>query len=369
MDRSRAQKTLISCPTPQGGHPEHAANIAAALGRRHGVARVYIVGRVGLRNYLGDSPPNTKILDFIPNILESRIGASALKTLLQFVADNALTLGAALAIRPSTVVLEEGRVLAPVVMRILGKEVVLIAHNAISHDIQPSATERIRQQVEGVALRHVDRIVVHGDKQADLVQERTQRPIRVARLPEHGWVEEQIDRSISVGKLSGALCIGEMRLNKGLELAVEAAGKARFDITVMGKAVDPTIEDDLRRAARRTNANLNLECRFLSRAEFDGAIRGADLILLPYSHFEAQSGVLARAMALGKSVVASDLPSLREQAGGYSNITYFRAGSTDDLAEKLRIFKTGSEAESNLEKPVGDPAPNWDQLADAVVTC
>ena len=106
-------------------------------------------------------------------------------------------------------------------------------------------------------------------------------------------------------------------------------------LLVRGAAESPELGAELTRLATRYPA-VDFEDRFLSREEFAGHVRDAAVIVLPYTHFDAHSGVLAKAIGTGTRVVASDLASLREQNGAHSPARFADIHDRDAFAAALR---------------------------------
>jgi glycosyltransferase involved in cell wall biosynthesis len=73
---------------------------------------------------------------------------------------------------------------------------------------------------------------------------------------------------------------------------------------------------------------------FLTEEELNDLLAASDVVLLPYSSGTA-SGILARALAQGRPVLASDLEFFREIRSERPCLELFRSGDAGDLAERL----------------------------------
>ncbi len=74
--------------------------------------------------------------------------------------------------------------------------------------------------------------------------------------------------------------------------------------------------------------------RYLTDSDYRTLLSACDVVVLPYLR-TMQSAVAADAMALGKPIVASDLPDLRDQLGYYKGAWFFETGNSRDLARVL----------------------------------
>lgn len=165
-----------------------------------------------------------------------------------------------------------------------------------------------------------------------------------------------------------ALCIGELRPNKGVELAIGAAGQAGVPLLVAGKAESPELAGQLG-ALVQSRPTVHLRDEFLAAGEFDTLIRRASLVVLPYTHFDAQSGILSKAIGAGVPVLAADLPALRDQAGKYASIAYTDVNDPEHFARDIGAayalgLETGPAVASVEQETIG---AQWDAVAAAVL--
>lgn len=219
-----------------------------------------------------------------------------------------------------------------------GQASVLFLHNVRPHHDDAGAPLRLRllRRFELGAATSCDRVIVHGRDQQDTARANLGEihgDLVAVALPTSTRIDEAATaESIPVSldddgpaastrlelpEQPYALVLGELRANKGVELAIDAAGMAGVPLLVAGRAESPELAATLRERVERAGT-VRLEDRFLERSEFQRALEGAAVVVLPYTHFDAQSGILAKAIAAGLPVVASDLASLREQNGTHA---------------------------------------------------
>jgi glycosyltransferase involved in cell wall biosynthesis/multidrug transporter EmrE-like cation transporter len=134
------------------------------------------------------------------------------------------------------------------------------------------------------------------------------------------------------------VCPGFIQPSKGLDRAVDAFASREHDrgrLYIVGSVREPTPE--LERYARdleersRTVPGVTVFERFLADEEFDLWVSAADWVVLPYRR-SWSSGVLARAQALGRPAIVTDVGGLAEQAGDGDIVVR----DDEELAEAMR---------------------------------
>jgi beta-1,4-mannosyltransferase len=111
------------------------------------------------------------------------------------------------------------------------------------------------------------------------------------------------------------LTFGDMRPRKGIEVAIDAARLLGdpYQLIVVGGIPEATHRTWLEKVRRRGSEtpNVTLHLDRVSEARLASLIHAADCVLLPYLNILASSA-LSASLALGRAVVASDLPFFRE---------------------------------------------------------
>lgn len=338
---------VVVCPTEYGGQLEHAADLALALMEDPRTDRVWLVSRPGAREYLGwDSDHPVQVVETVPPRRTQSPG-SRVEKLLKPVLQVGDLLREHAAVRSVAKQAGERAVLAldstkyplpRVLCASRGQAVSVFVHNAQPHfDLSnPSVRERVLLWLERACARRSDQVITHGQEQGEIVRGYTAKPVSAVDLP----VSSRLDlanppASGAIPTTPYALCIGEMRANKGIELAMDAAVRADIPLLVRGAAESPELSYSLARRAAAGRC-VDFADEFLSREDFNAYILNAAVIVLPYTHFDAHSGVLAKAMGAGVPVVSSDLPSLRAQAGDYPHFTAADVHDTGSFGAALR---------------------------------
>lgn len=130
--------------------------------------------------------------------------------------------------------------------------------------------------------------------------------------------------------------VGTLNLTKGLDVLVEAfkllsaRQSVEFELFIVG---DGEMRDDVLRQIKTHNLSIHLlgyqKDPFL-------ILDDVDVVIIP-SRQEGFCLVLVESLISGKIVICSDIPPLREIAGQYSSVVFFRSGDCLDLAEKIAL--------------------------------
>ncbi len=238
------------------------------------------------------------------------------------------------------------------VRRALGVPVVFTAHDALP--LRPTP-RRVRRA--GRNARSFERVVTHSAFGARTLAERLGvPPERIARIA-HGALDSYLDAApvpppVPAGAPTVGF-IGLIRPYKGLDVLLDAwpAVRRRLPGAHLLIAGRPLGEPAAARAAAMAAAGggITAELRFLSTAEFAGALERSDCVVLPYRRIDL-SGVLFAALALGRPIVASDEGGFREVLGDSGAGLLVPAGDPGALADALvRVL-----ADAGLRERLGE---------------
>lgn len=388
--QSPFRRALVVCPTEYGGHLEHAADTALALAARSDMDRVVLLSRAGAKRYLGPMDvPKLEIIETIPPRrprTTSKVHRilRAGKQMVDLAQEHWCIRSCARALGDRTaIVFDSSRYPRPGLLRTdKSQGLILFQHNATPHldKYEITLTQRFNLALEKACVRRVDRVITHGERQRGMIRNHANTEVLAVALPqstrlhassrretfEHTHTHTELE--LPAPDALYALCIGALRSNKGIEYAITAAGRARVPLRVHGACDDPRMTAEFASMAEKSGVTTYVD-RFLEKHDFNYLIEHATLILLPYTHFDAQSGVLSKAMQAGLRVVASDLPAIREQAQGYARITFAAPRNTLDLAHAMReAFQAALHDDPAAPMPARKADhDDWAQVAAAVV--
>jgi glycosyltransferase involved in cell wall biosynthesis len=223
-------------------------------------------------------------------------------------------------------------------LRLLARRVPIVT---TVHDVVPHRTRLpapVQHRLLDLLYRACGSIVVHH---ADVGTELTDRfgidPARIHVVPH--WVSpfRAVDDRRTLHDPPTVLCFGTLRRNKGIpELleAVERIGPAaglRFHVAGRG---DADLERAVRDAAGRL-PQLTAEIDWITPERKAELLRRADLMVLPYTAFSSQSGVLHDAYGSHLPAVVTDVGALRSSVVDHHAGWAVPPGDIDALAATI----------------------------------
>ena len=215
----------------------------------------------------------------------------------------------------------------------LPSPVVLSVHDVVPHRARLGQAEHLVLQR---TYQRGDGLVVHHEAlRTQLTEQFDIDPKRVHVVPHQVFLTPEVGPA-PAGEHRVVLFFGALRANKGLSVLLEAAAlltdpDLRFVIAGRG---DAEVEALARHAAER-DARIRVEIGFASLERKRELFAEASLVVLPYTSFASQSGVLHDAYGHGRPVVVTDVgalgDSVREDGAGLVAIP----GDADDLAARV----------------------------------
>ncbi len=224
-----------------------------------------------------------------------------------------------------------------------GSKIVLTVHDLLPHD----SGETYKLTFDGL-YRMADAIICHSDHiQTKLETEFFVPGEKISVIP-HGPFfydisasdDEQVLRSFELEKDSvSVLWQGIIFPYKGIDLLlrswkyVEAAMDSAW--LVIAGTGSPELLDQIRGQVKDLDLkHVKLHFRFISTKELVALYRASSVIVYPYKAITT-SGALATGLALGKAIVASDLPVFRELLTNGENALLVDPQNSVDLANAL----------------------------------
>jgi glycosyltransferase involved in cell wall biosynthesis len=246
------------------------------------------------------------------------------------------------------------RTLLTLYYKLLGKRIVLTAHNvnAAKRDSKDTLLNRLTLRIQ---YRLVDHIFVHSEKmKLELLEEFGVPGSRVTVIP------FGINNSVPYTRLSPdearqrlgiregektILFFGNIAPYKGLEYLVTAFKQIsirleEYRLIIAGRpkncesywtAIQERISEDVQRGRVLLRAN------FIPDEEIEVYFKAADVLVLPYRHIY-QSGVLFLGYNFGLPVLVSDVGSLKDEIVEGKTGFVFRPEDPADLAKAIESY-------------------------------
>lgn len=187
---------------------------------------------------------------------------------------------------------------------------VMSVHDVIPHESRlPGRAERA---LLAATYRRADALIVHHERlRRELLSAFDVDERRVHVVPHQVFAYDSAEAAPLPAR-PAVLFFGALRANKGIDVLLQALPTIPPEVTVhVAGRGDPRIEEQLRRAAG-TDARLKVEIGHVPVDRKIQLFRRATVVVLPYTTFASQSGVLHDAYAHGRPVVVTDVGALGE---------------------------------------------------------
>jgi glycosyltransferase involved in cell wall biosynthesis len=252
------------------------------------------------------------------------------------------------------------------------------------HDLLPHNTGESHKQIFHDLYQMVDRIICHSESIRErLAVEFSVKGEKVAVIP-HGPffydlppTAEQTLQSFELDpRKRFVLWQGIISPYKGIDLLLEAWHKVEAtveDVHLLIVGTGPTeLLDQIREQIRSLKLQrVQLHPRFISTEELVALYRAADIVVYPYRAITT-SGALATGLALGKTIVASDLPVFRELLTDRENVFFFDPQRPAELANAFVQLLNDALLRERLAENVRKMnfgEESWLSIADKTIEC
>ncbi len=318
------KRICIVCPTNFGGHFTHALNIAMTLERRG--HSVFVLTRKSLPVNERPTPNGIEVVTLFKN--QAKIRLPLVRLLMagfNLLIDNYRLLRHIKRHECDTLVLEQHYffVLAIIEVKCIG-----LIHNRSEPKIGKFSNLR------SLAITFLQkRVIRQYDKQIyHFAMEPQLKNSFFLTLPTIGPYEEFLlehDSHITSKQLHDisnyVLLAGELRREKGISEFIKYYD-CEFTLVVVGPAVDESYLEEIQNVIHASSTGkVVLFPKSVTETELHSLIKGSIMVVLPYVSFNASSGIGATCMNYGVKVIASDLPSLRNQFLNYPNVSFVSA--------------------------------------------
>ena len=203
-------------------------------------------------------------------------------------------------------------------LRRRGLRLVFTVHNVEVHYFKNYLYKVVRDSSLRTAWRECDALLVHSEGLRSALAEFLGAGHPPIHVTEHGvWrgAGQQGDPSASAAPArDDLLFFGTIRPNKGLHVLLRAMDRlSRHRLTIAGPPEEDDYHDQVRKLAAQLPAErVEMVDRYVSDDELPGFFERCRLVILPYTFFASQSGVLHQALAFGRPVVATEVGALGE---------------------------------------------------------
>jgi glycosyltransferase involved in cell wall biosynthesis len=272
--------------------------------------------------------------------------------------------------------------LAPIYMTTLGlarlrrKRIVMTVHN-----VEPHETGMLKRFLNRQVFRFAHHFIVHSEANKTTLQRLLRcDPGRISVLP-HGVLDTprtgmnraQARRKLGIaGEAHVILCFGNIRPYKGVDVLLRAFANVCLNepqalLVIAGQpwgdwAPYQTLIDELGIGAR-----VHRRLEYIPSDEIEPYFVAADVVALPYTHFDAQSGVGTRALPFGRPLVVTNTGGLPELVLDEEAVV--PAGDAEALARSLlRIIGDAAIRDRmSVESLALAASLGWEAIAERTV--
>ncbi|GAC1464563.1 MAG: hypothetical protein NVSMB9_03340 [Isosphaeraceae bacterium] len=166
------------------------------------------------------------------------------------------------------------------------------------------------------------------------------------------------------------LFFGMVRRNKGLHVLLRAMERLPGCILTVAGAADEGnyLDHVLNLAGKLPAGRVEIISRFVEESEIAEFFDRSHLVVLPYTSFSSQSGVLHQAMAHGRPVVASDVGGLGESVRGWGVGEVVAPNDERALAEGIiRALRPDRHEEASAATSRVREEQTWVKMAEATL--
>lgn len=262
-------------------------------------------------------------------------------------------------------------------MRWRGARVVLTVHDLLPHD----TAERYRELFR-MLYGSVDKLICHSAHVAERLEREFGVPCERIHVIPHGPFFYDLPAGADAGQVRAryglsrqqqiVLWQGILFPYKGLDLLLQAWTEVERDnenatLLVVGTGSAELLDGTRAQVAQLGLRRVVLDLRFTSTSELTELYRAASVVVYPYRAITT-SGALATGVALGKAIVASDLPAFRELLTDGEDALLVRAGDTEALADAVTRVLRNSDLRERMESAMQRRdygASSWKHIAAA----
>ena len=263
-------------------------------------------------------------------------------------------------------------------LRLRGRRVILTVHDVLPHrPLLGTRLWRLERLPLGLLYRTADHLIVHYPSAArELRREFGVPAARVTVIPHGADVSAEGPSVRAAADSTVRLAVlGSLRPNKGVHLAIGAVQELRrkglsVELTISGQPGGP--DGSYWRMCQtmidRAPDGFFVTPTFVSDADMRTRLLESDAVILPYSSFEAQSGVAIDAISSGRAIIATGvggLDELLERAGAGIRIeNASREAVRAAIEEALKLGRTGLAALGAAGTEYAREELDWQKVAD-----
>jgi glycosyltransferase involved in cell wall biosynthesis len=257
-----------------------------------------------------------------------------------------------------------------------GKRVVMTLHNVLPHE-----RSVWKDFLNRTVTRFADHLIVHSERMREvLLEEMRIAESEVSVIPHgvlapSGPAPDRREAKERLGLPNDArvvLYFGHIRKYKGIRTLLDAFRAVSDEVpsshlVIAGQPWVDWVPYEARIAALKLTDRVTTKLGFVAPVDVGAYFAAADVVALPYTHFEAQSGIGAMALAYERAIVVSDVGGLPDVVSDPRAIVPPRdAGS---LSRALSAILSDDQLREKLEEDARQLSKEfeWGPIAERTV--
>lgn len=253
-----------------------------------------------------------------------------------------------------------------------GKRVFITVHNVYPHSYDPGLPKALQDSWTKVARRQCDALLVHSESLRDDLSNSLGKGHPPIFVTPHGVWNSTADPLPDEERIQKRrlLFFGVIRPNKGLHVLLRAMKRLPdCTLVVAGASDDARYQKQVRVLIDQLpTGRVEYIDRFVGDDEIPGLFLNSSVVVLPYTSFAAQSGVLHDALAYRLPVVATDVGALGESVRRWGIGRVVPPDNDGALAEGIRALldpqlnQEASEASAKVREEF-----SWTRTAETTI--
>jgi len=252
--------------------------------------------------------------------------------------------------------------------KLRGKKIILTIHNVIPHEKSAFKTF-LNKSVFYLGDEYIVHTSINKEELRKIIRNKKIHivPHGLSEIPLKGITKDRARLDLHLNEKDIILlCFGHIRDYKGLDVAIKALSHIKNNnvkLMIAGKCWENWEQYEQLINKYDLKSRVILNDGFIPTENIEMIFRASDLILLPYKHFNAQSGV-------GALVIPFKIPFIVSRTGGLPDYVkdercIVTPNNDKELADKIEVILNDRDLYRKLISDIDEKENEygWDQLA------
>jgi glycosyltransferase involved in cell wall biosynthesis len=266
--------------------------------------------------------------------------------------------------------------------------IILTVHNVVPYRFYIPLLRRLELAILQYIYNMADKLIVHSEtNRRQLLANFSVEKDKVAVIP-HGeysldWIYERASGGEARQRLDITenqkviLFFGYIRKIKGIDVLLKAFDRVAESfpnvvLVIAGSVIEGQSFSEYEQIMSRMRHRSRIRCfiRYVEHEDIPIFFTSADIVVLPYVEFSAQSGVLHLAQGFGKAVIVTDVGGLPEVVEDHETGVIVPPGDVDQLAKAMSYLLENDGPRIEMGQRGREIATNrfsWETIAKATI--